>query len=193
MTMTPRAAVDWNIMLRDGFFLPVSGPTPLDLLITVDLGLEPEYMERRVATVFLNGKPVDEMHEAIAANGSVIGLSGFMPGIAGITMRRNSPVAALRRQITSESTGDLPQEPGHVLVKLFNNVTDEAGPDALARGVLFSRKTLAEFLQTRDELFWQGLLSAEADSEPASRDTLQGLSPDGVPERTRVMVRTAQP
>lgn len=191
--MTPRAAVDWNIMLRGGFFLPVPGPTPLDILLTEILGLEPEYVERRVATVFLNGKPVDAMHEALAARGSVIGLSGFMPGIAGITMRRNSPVAALRRQITSDSSGDLPQEPGHLLVKLFNNVTDEAGPHVLARGVWFSRKNLAEFLQTRDELFWQGLLSAEADGEPVSRETLRSLSRVGAPERIRVTVLTARP
>jgi len=190
--MRPRAAVDWNIVLRDGFFLDVPGPMPVDRLLTEMLALDPDYVENRVATVFLNGKPVDDLGEAMVANGSELGLSGFMPGIAGITMRRNSPVAALRSQITSKSGKDLPDEPGRIKVRLFNNVTDEAGPEILARGVLLDRAILADFLQTRDELFWRGLIKAEIDGEPVDRTLLGALPAQGRPEFALVAVRRAE-
>ncbi|MCP4349944.1 MAG: endonuclease/exonuclease/phosphatase family protein [Desulfobacterales bacterium] len=41
-----------------------------------------DYVDERISTVFLDGKPVDDVDSAIVKNGSVLALSAAMPGLA---------------------------------------------------------------------------------------------------------------
>lgn len=188
MVMTHEAAADWNMLLRSGVLVPVTGPVKISRLLENDLGMDAEYVESRVATIFLNGKPVDDLDAAVAAPGSTVALAGFMPGIAGITMRRNSPVAAMRCQITSKECDETPAGPGHVTVRLFSTVAVEAGPGVMRRGFELCRDELAEFLKSRDKAFWHGLVSAELNGEPADSARLGRASAEDFSEPARVLV-----
>jgi hypothetical protein len=113
-----------------------------------------------------------------------------MPGIAGITMRRNSPVAAMRTQITYGECVELPEEPGYVTVRLFSTVALEAGPDMLQRGIYMRRRDLVDFLASRDGLFISGVVSAELDGEPMDPERLALLRTEDLPDPTRLIVKT---
>jgi len=46
-------------------------------------GISPEYLDKRVKTIFLNGNAVDDIDKAILQDGSTLALSAAMPGLAG--------------------------------------------------------------------------------------------------------------
>ncbi len=52
-------------------------------LLCKQFGLDPDYVKNRIQTAFLDGKPVDDFDSAIVREGSVLTLSGAMPGLAG--------------------------------------------------------------------------------------------------------------
>jgi hypothetical protein len=191
LNMSAEAAQEWKSALRRGFLVAIDGPEAVSSFLRDDLDLGTDYVRSRVATVFLDGKPVDDLEAARVCDGSVVALAGFMPGIAGITMRRNSPVAAMRCQISAGESNDvLPQEPGHVTVRLFNTVAEEIGPAILAKGFLLRGKYLAEFLASRSELFLRGLNSAELAGKGLDAGSLANLSEDDLPDVVRIEVRT---
>lgn len=192
--MDTRAAQEWISLLRGGFSLRVDGPMSVRAFLAGPLDLEEGYVKDRVATVFLNGRPVDDMDEALVCAGDSLALAGSMPGITGITMRRDSPVAAMRSQITSRGREGCPEEAGRVTVRLFNNVAEEAGPDLLARGVELEPDKLGDFLGSRDSAFWNGLRQGEMSGEAVGPEGLAGfrLFEHARPVRLRVL-RAQQP
>lgn len=190
LTMTPKTAPEWNTVLRGGFLVHVPGPVRLSDLLRKQLGLEYEYVQERVATIFVNGKPVDDADAAYVGKDCIVALAGFMPGIAGITMRRNSPVAAMRCQITYGEYVEMPDEPGYVTVRLFSTVALEAGPDVLARGIFLRRADLADFLSSRDGLFLSGVISAEFNGAPVDPARLASLRTQDLPDLVRLVVKT---
>lgn len=98
--------------------------------------MNPDYVNYRITTVFLDGSCVDDLKTTIIKDGSVLALSSAMPGLAGATMRRGSTYASLRESITYSEKGDstLGSE-GTVTVKLFNVLINELGPVFLQRGI----------------------------------------------------------
>ena len=100
------------------------------------LGLPPETVAR-LGTVFLDGRPVDDLDAAILRDGTTLALSGAMPGLAGATLRRGGPAAPLRSSITHAETGAPPaQGEGTVTLKCFNTAAGDVAPHlgALRRG-----------------------------------------------------------
>ncbi|MDP3176443.1 MAG: hypothetical protein Q8M76_00980 [Spirochaetaceae bacterium] len=135
------------------------------------------YIEGAVSTVFLDGKPVDDIDSARVGEGSLVALSAAMPGLVGAVMRRNSPYASFRESITygAGAEGGSGLRPGGdgrdadaaagreaprcaVRVKLFNSVMRDRGPDILSRGVIVSAgeaesalgKTFSALRETKD-------------------------------------------
>lgn len=168
-------AAGWATLLQEGFQVGmVAGESVRDLLMR-ELALEGEYVETCVRTVFLNGKPVDDIDAATVANGDVMSLSAALPGAAGICMRRDSPYAALRGDITfgreeGDGAGKSIGQRGLIEVKLFNQVLMDRGPRFLEQGVVIPWKRLrARFVE------W-ARLSPEAeivfDAKPTSLGTL---------------------
>jgi hypothetical protein len=186
--MAPDAAHEWISLLRNGFTLRIDGPLSVRTFLAGPLDLREDYVRERVATVFLNGRPVDDMDEALVCAGDSLALAGSMPGIAGITMRRDSPVAAMRSQITSRGRQDCPEEAGRVTVRLFNNVAEEAGPDLLARGVEIEPEKLGDFLGSRDSAFWNGLERGEMSGKEIGSQGLAGFRPFEHPRPVRLRV-----
>ena len=92
------------------------------------LGLPPALIAR-LGTVFLDGRPVDDLDGAILRGGATLALSGAMPGLAGATLRRGGPAAPLRSSITHTETGKAPEpSEGVVTLKCFNTAAEDVAP-----------------------------------------------------------------
>lgn len=113
----------------------VTGCTIRDFLCN-ELGLCSDYLDRRVQTLFLDGRPVDDPDRAMVTDGATVALSAAMPGLLGATMRKAGRYAAMRESISgSEPACGICQKSGRVTVKLFNFVAREFGLHLLQRGV----------------------------------------------------------
>lgn len=134
-------------------------------LLCGQLDIPPEYLEKRIQTILLDSSVVDDPQLATVAAGSTIALSAAMPGIAGAMLRRGSPYAAMRSQISHANRVVRPAAvgQGHVVVKLFNMVQGELGSPMLARGVQISGKALSDFFRGRSGAFRRGILTARID------------------------------
>ncbi|GFM35805.1 hypothetical protein [Desulfovibrio psychrotolerans] len=93
------------------------------------------YVEDRIKTVFIDGMPVDNIDTAVVHDGARMGLAAALPGAAGIAMRRNSPYAALRGDITRGAEAEEEIVPGHITLLLFNLIMVEKGAQFLSQGV----------------------------------------------------------
>jgi hypothetical protein len=119
-----------------------------------DLGLSPEYVEKRIQTLFLNGKAIDNPDTAILKEDSTLALSAAMPGLLGATLRKGSYYARMRSEIShQEQSKAIIVHEGFVLLKLFNLLPAEIGPAVLARGIWLKGEDLNQFLkELPDEL-----------------------------------------
>jgi hypothetical protein len=151
-------------LLQRGVFVRISRGAALRSFLGQDLELEPGFVEQRISTIFLNGKPLDNL-DARLRDGDVLALSAALPGLVGATMRRGGVVAKLRSNIShrEEAHQDEDSPAGVILVKLFNTLIPALGPRFLARGVLVERDTLKETLQKA--AFWERCLRATLEGE----------------------------
>jgi len=119
-----------------------------------DLGLSPEYVEKRIQTMFLNGKAIDNPDAALLKEDSTLALSAAMPGLLGATLRKGSYYAKMRNEISyQEQSHAITVHEGLVLLKLFNLLPAEIGPAVLERGIWVKGEDLNHFLkELPDEL-----------------------------------------
>ena len=119
-----------------------------------DLGLSPEYVDKRIQTLFLNGKAVDNPDTAHLKEDSTLALSAAMPGLLGATLRKGSYYARMRNEISyQEQSQAITVHEGFVLLKLFNLLSAEIGPAVLKRGIWLKGEDLNRFLkELSDEL-----------------------------------------
>lgn len=136
----------WLSPFRRGARVRCHTGEPLFRVLVDQFGLQPDYIEKRVRTVFINGCPVDDLDTALISDHDELALAGALPGLVGICMGRNSPVAGFRRDITFKS-GVAEGKNGSILLKLFNTVGEEAGPLLLARGILLSGAELRRLVE----------------------------------------------
>ena len=159
-------------LLRHGFMVETPVGCSVKTVLNNTLGMDDNYVEDRIKTIFLDAKPVDDIKTACINDGSVLALSGAMPGLAGATLRRGGQLASFRGSISCRSDGKnaLSQE-GHVVVKLFNLLVNDLGPIFLKQGILLKKKQLEDFFDSRPEDFWPSLKSAYLNSQKISMDT----------------------
>jgi hypothetical protein len=113
-----------------------------------DLGVSPEYVDKRIQTLFLNGKAIDNPDTALLKEDSILALSAAMPGLLGATLRKGSHYARMRNEISyQEQSEGVPVHEGFVLLKLFNLLSAEIGPAVLARGIWLKGEDLNNFLK----------------------------------------------
>ena len=112
----------FKALLQRGVGIPDGTGGSVRDFLQETLGIDAEYIEEKLQTVFLNGQPVDDFDRAIVRPGAVLALSGAMPGLAGATMRRGGFYARMREGITPAGTDTVGGggEKGVVVVKLFN-------------------------------------------------------------------------
>jgi hypothetical protein len=129
------------------------GSTVLSFLCD-DLGISPEYVDKRIQTLFLNGKAIDNPDTALLKEDSTLALSAAMPGLLGATLRKGGYYARMRNEIShQEQSQIITIHEGFVSLKLFNLLSAEIGPAVLARGIWVKGEELNQFFkELPDEL-----------------------------------------
>ncbi len=127
---------------------------PLGIFLAKLPGFTHSYIVNHIETILLNGTPIDDLESPLLENSksTTLALSAAMPGLAGAILRRNSFHAALR----SLSTPSLEKkETGNafpVILKLFNTIATERGPDLLKHGIHIYKLHLKSFFEDRPSI-----------------------------------------
>jgi len=87
-------------LMQEGFMVRTQLGCTIKALLCDQFKVSPEYLEARVQTVFLNGKPVDDIESTEIPAGATLALSAAMPGLVGATLRRGGYYAPMRSDIT---------------------------------------------------------------------------------------------
>lgn len=166
LTMKPERRGDFSLLLQQGFDVPVLVGCTLENLLELQWQLAPDYVTKRIATIFLDGRPIDDLATATIRENCVVALSGAMPGLVGATMRRDGFYANFRRNITHREVtpDDTPQRVAPIRVKIFNILLSELGPDFLRRGIILGITELVYFLESKTAAFWQDCTAAVLNS-----------------------------
>ena len=139
-------------LLGFGFFVDVKTGCSLKEFLLDHMGLDPEYIESRIQTIFFDGKAVDNIEKCVIKNGSSIALSAAMPGVVGATLRRKGHYASMRSQISHEDESSLGSNiNGRVIVKLFNLIAKELGTELLGNGIRIQHNDFKRFIEKLDK------------------------------------------
>ncbi len=140
-------------LLQGGFYLSgVMVGCSLAQFLTVQLGISSDYIRGHISTIFIDGKPVDDLESAVIKDGAHLALSSALPGLVGATMRQGGTLASLRGSITYNETGACSGGEGAIHLKLFNLVMDDLGPSFLERGILVKSADFRNFLLGHTDL-----------------------------------------
>jgi len=137
-------------LLRKGMLIDVEPGLSITELLCGKFGIQADYLEREVQTIFLDGKPVDDINSAIIKSRSTLALSAAMPGVVGVSLRKGGYYAPLRKQISydretlSDSGGSK-----KMVMKCFNTVASDLGPKLLDNGVWIAGKDFQDLLDKR--------------------------------------------
>ncbi len=136
-------------LLYSGVEMPIPANCSVKEFLCRQLNLELVYIENRIQTIFLNGRAVDDLEQAMVTAGSTLALSAAMPGLVGACFRRSGTYSLFRSNVTfQEGLPPKTDDQGRVTVKLFNLIAGEAGPAILEKGVYLPAQTLLERVQT---------------------------------------------
>lgn len=153
-------------LLQKGFRVKIQTGRSVKSFLCDQLGLSPEYVEKRIQTLFLNGKPVDDKDSATIRDGSTLALSAAMPGLVGAVLRSGGFFASMRSTISyrEDTEVERPQE-GMVSLKLFNILLREIGPAFLEKGIWVHGKDLQDFIDGKLDDFSTGCKKAILDGK----------------------------
>jgi hypothetical protein len=152
--------------LQKGFMLEVKVGCSVRSFLLDQLGLSAEYIEGRIQTIFVDGKPVDDLDRVAIRDGSTLALSSALPGLLGATLRRGGYYAAMRSQITHrEDPVSRQVTDGHIIMKLFNLTLSELGPPFLERGVWVKVEDLSDLFKKLPTEFPQGCRDASLNGD----------------------------
>ncbi len=172
--MAKEAMAFFALKFQQGVRVQVTVGGYLEDLLCGQLGLEPAYLQDRIQTIFLDGKPVDDVQRAVVSQGSLVSLSAAMPGLVGATMRKGGYYATLRRNITHEGDkGAMRSGPGSIIIKLFNLLIREVGPVLLKRGIVLAAKEFEGIAAGSSQDFWQFCQGAWLDGREMELGRLQ--------------------
>ena len=173
----------FNPILQQGFQVGAKIGCDIQSLLCEQYAMSPEYLSERISTVFLNGRPVDDVASAVVHDGDTLALSAAMPGLVGATLRRSGCLAAFRGSITYQPNGD-PQAAcynGSITLKLFNLLTGEVGPSFLAQGISISGEVFSDFWEmhaSEVKAALEAITMDGLDLNPEKIDTMQRQSLD---------------
>ncbi len=158
-------------------------------LLCEQFGLDPEYVARRIQTAFLDGKPVDDFASAKIGEGSVLALSGALPGLAGATLRRGGVFSPMRATLSHRGQGDGEEKSeGFITVRIFNILLEELTPAFLAHGIYLERGEFDTFfrgLSPKDrENLEKKMVEASGELGWSEREAGKRIQPDLIEVRT---------
>lgn len=146
---------EFYVLLQAGFAIKCLVGTSIENLLYDQLKLNPQLVEEKISTIFLSGKPVDDIAAATLQDGSTLALSGAMPGLVGATLRRKSPLASFRQSISAHrDSKNFKQSEGHVQIKLFNILLEELGTFFLGKGIFIKKDMFAAFVELLADGFY---------------------------------------
>ena len=122
-------------LLQAGVRVDVEVGCSIHKLLTEQFGIPADYISKRITTLFLNSKAVDDYKTALVNDEAVLALSGAMPGLVGATMRSGGYYSAMRSTIKFDNEIIPEAKRGTIKIKLFNLLLEELGPRILMRGI----------------------------------------------------------
>ncbi len=177
-------------LLQGGFVITARVGCSIDRFLREEIGAGAEIIEK-IQSVFLDGRPVDNLGSAIVRDGSTLAFSAALPGLVGATMRRGGAYSSFRGPITyRETVGICPEGEGLVRLKLFNLIAGELGPGFLKKGILVKSSDLADFLKERSPDLWKGCSEVFVDGNPADPAYLMDTVRLSRCDRVRLRVET---
>ncbi|MBN2791929.1 MAG: hypothetical protein JXQ81_05410 [Desulfuromonadales bacterium] len=141
-------------LLQRGVWVQVQVGCGVMRLLADQFGVAEDYVVERITTLFLNGKPIDDLETSYVNDGSTLALSAAMPGLVGATMRRGGHLAAMRETISLYNQQPVQSGTGCIKIKLFNMVMAELGATFLSHGICLSNGELLNFFNEQEESFW---------------------------------------
>jgi hypothetical protein len=157
LIIEPSLMSEFYGLLQAGFKIKCQVGTSIENLFYEQFGFDSLVVEKKISTIFLDGKPVDDIATTTILDGSTLALSGAMPGLVGATLRRKSPLSSFRESISAgKGSHFINKRDGHIRIKLFNILLPELGARLLKRGILVPSVELKMFLENQSVDFWQG-------------------------------------
>jgi hypothetical protein len=157
LTVEASLILAFSQLLQNGFWIKGNVGCSVKSFLCEQFGLSPEYLEKRIQTIFLDGDVVDDVERATVEDGATLSLSAAMPGLAGAVLRKGGYYAAMRDQISCKGeTTSASMQPGKVLVKLFNMPLQELGPIFLKHGIWVESDKFKDVLKARADDFQKG-------------------------------------
>lgn len=174
-------------LLQQGIIIRREVGCSLRSFLHDQLRLSPRFVEENIQTIFLDGKPVDDLDKAHVKEGSTLALSSAMPGLVGATMRHGGYYASLRARISYGPEGENAPATaqGCITLKLFNRVADLLGKTFLQDSFLVKRKNLEDFIrwsQPADDI------KATLEGKPLDLKTFQAGDSSDEPVRLRLKI-----
>ncbi len=164
-------------LLQNGIRVEILAGRTVKMLLCEDFNVGENYLEDRIQTIFLDGKPVDDVDKAMVKNGSILALSAAVGGLVGSTLRRGGVLAVFRSSITYQQEEPVPDRPEGVLVsiKLFNLLINELGPQFLKKGIIIDREDVRSILEDGSHRLKSLSRSVELDGKEIPYDQLYTL------------------
>lgn len=161
------------VLLQGGFEMLVPRPCTVREFICELVGVCGDYAQKQIQTVFVDGKAIDDLDEALLGPGSRLALSAALPGLVGATMRRSGFYSRLREGITHHAGNEsatVEAKPFRLQVRLFNTVGRDLAAIFLKYGVIIFSTDLRRFLATRPTSFLEALRGASINNAPLPVD-----------------------
>ena len=161
--------------------------------LTRTLGLDADFIENRIQTIFLDGHAVDAPDDTRLQDGGTLALSAAMPGLFGAAFRKGGEYRAMRRSYEDNRYEPLDADTGRtvtVIVKCFNQVAEAIGDDLLSRGICMNVADFLGFWKSQRSLLEPALQEARIDGRPVAPERVAGLL-NGKDGNLTVIVRSA--
>ncbi len=168
----------FHLPLQRGVRIRITEGSSIDGLLKDEMGLSPEYIEKRIGTVMLDGRPVDDKVSTVLNEGSRVALSAAMPGLAGAMLRSGGVYSSLRHGITYQYEKGVSSNDQCIIdIVVFNNLIEELAPAILQTGIWMTPHELAELLEdSRIESTGEGIkLYAKSEDKDYSKQELERL------------------
>jgi hypothetical protein len=174
------------LLLQSGFMFRTHVGCSIQDFLRNEMALTPDSIER-IQSVFLDGRPVDDLGSAMIRDGATLALSAAMPGVVGATMRRGGRYSSFRGSITYRETGvACAAGDGLVRLKLFNLLLEELGPGFLERGILVKSSDVMDFLKGQSAEFWRECRDVSLDDTSIEPESLK--DPERLSLRDRIFL-----
>jgi len=159
-------------LLSKGFIIHVRTGCSIKELLCRQLGVQDDYLEERIQTIFLDNKTVDDVNSAVIREGSILALSAAMPGVLGATLRKGGWYAPMRRQISHQDIASDTNKKGEVTIKLFNLIVRELGPLFLEPGIWINGEDFYDIVARNENVFMTGCKQAIKDDDDIDPEKL---------------------